>query len=73
MPYREILNRQAHQEPDKVTPRFSRSPIWSWRAGTEVITVTLSCGHTKEYRGRYSAPKHKALCKECPNDDQRSG
>lgn len=62
--FRKIVSRKVSQEPDKSTPAHSRSRVWSWRAGTRVTTVTLSCGHTKDYRGDY-APKHRALCKEC--------
>jgi len=65
MPYREIVGRKVRQEPDKSTPAHSRGRVWSWRAGTKVTTVNLSCGHTKDYRGDY-VPKSQALCKECP-------
>lgn len=67
MPYQEIVSRKTTTEPDKSTPAHSRSRTWSWRRGTDVTTVTLSCGHTKAYRGDvHSVPKTKALCKECP-------
>lgn len=64
MPYQEIVSRKTEREPDRSTPAHSRSRIWSWRAGTEVTTVTLACGHTKVYRGMF-VPKTKAWCKEC--------
>lgn len=65
--YREIVKRRTRREPDKVSGTFRKSPIWSWRAGADVTTVTLSCGHTKEYRGHGDvAPMARAICKECP-------
>lgn len=67
--YRYIESRSTVQEPDKQTPAESRSSTFSWRAGTQVTTVLLSCGHTKDYRGFDRGPKNKALCKECPDYD----
>jgi hypothetical protein len=65
--YRRIVDRSTRRESDRSTPAHSRSRVWSWRAGTEVTTVTLSCGHTKDYRGDvHRVPKVKALCKQCP-------
>ena len=62
--YREIVARQTRQEPSRTS---IRGRLLTWRAGTDVTTVTLSCGHTKEYRGCGDvAPKDHALCKECP-------
>ncbi len=64
--YREIVGRSVRREKDKITPQFWKRPVWVWRAGTDVTTITLSCGHTKEYRGYGDvAPMLKALCKEC--------
>lgn len=64
--FRKIVSRSMSKEPDKQTPAHSRSRTWSWRAGIDITTVTLSCGHTKDYRGYgQSGPKTKALCKEC--------
>jgi len=63
--YQKIVSRSERQEDDKQTPARSKSRTWSWRAGTKVTTVTLACGHTKEYRGFDGGPKFHALCKEC--------
>lgn len=65
--YQAVVDRETHQEDDKMTPAHSRSRTFSWRAGTKVTTVTLACGHTKQYRGFDNGPKNKALCKECPD------
>ncbi len=64
--YRTIVARSIRREKDRITPEFWKRPVWVWRAGADVTTVTLSCGHTKEYRGTGDvAPKDRALCKEC--------
>jgi hypothetical protein len=44
-PYRDVVSRSMKQESDKSTPAHSKSRVWSWRAGTEVWTLLLSCGH----------------------------
>jgi hypothetical protein len=62
--YRSIVGRKTQREPNRTSVR---GRLFTWRAGTDVTTVTLSCGHTKVYRGfKDSAPKEKALCHECP-------
>lgn len=67
--YRYIESRSTVQGPSKQTPEYSGSSTFYWKAGTEVTTLLLSCGHTKDYRGFDRGPRDKALCKECPDYD----
>lgn len=67
--FREIVARSRSQAPNRQTPAHSRSRTWSWRRGVDIWTLTLSCGHTKVYRGDYT-PKNMALCKECSAHEQ---
>lgn len=62
--WQKIVSRAKHKEPSKCTPETSKARIWVWRAGTDVTTLVLECGHKKAYRGSY-VPARKALCKEC--------
>lgn len=64
--FQEIVSRASQREDAKMTPAESRSRIRSWRIGTLITTITLSCGHTKNYRGdNFYVPKNKALCNQC--------
>jgi hypothetical protein len=59
--FQKIIRRKTRREPSKSS---WRGRLFTWRAGTEVTTVTLACGHKKTYRGMY-VPEEQALCKEC--------